>query len=252
MHKNTRNWLAAAGIILFIVMLILVLSYCKHREAVVTLPGISPMTLQHVKICDASSSCKLDAFMLVGQVVGESGDRIVPLLAELSRRFPAIRTICFNSPGGENKSAVAIATAIAKSKMDTCFSATYQQEDGTIISNTMCNSACPLMLLAGQSRTALGSDAKVGIHSSGESLRLCGCTLWTSRAEDERDKYRMLIASYSKINTLRRPYDEQHYQLLAAAFAVPHDSIRYIPPREAMEKFHLFTDVLENFNPVKG
>jgi hypothetical protein len=231
-------------LIAFLIILIVMVFACKHRNDVATQSDFEPMDMEYVKACTSKDICVDDVVLLTGQLVRNSKVAIVEKLQNSINRNPKIRTVCFNSPGGDNDSAEAIGKEIALLKLDTCFAGKYLRSNGVVVKNTICNSACPLILLAGQERISYGNALKVGLHSSNGSCRLCGFTLLEYENKEAMESLESLLRSYSAINPMRIAFDSAHLKLLSLSFKVSHKAIGTLDSQRGLDEFHFYTSIV--------
>lgn len=128
-------------------------------------------SLAKATIADACDSKTKECLKNVFLISGNFDDSTVEALNRLGDR--TARTICFRSNGGRNDTAKALMKIIKEEKLNTCLADEYHLANGTVLKNTMCHSACPLVLVSGYERINLGKNIQVGIHHSGQSIDLC-------------------------------------------------------------------------------
>lgn len=240
--KKDRKYLSY--LIVFLIILVVMLVVCKSRNDVATESGFEPMRLEYVKACNSRHVCDDDVLLLTGQVVRDSNVAIVEGLQSAILMNPKIRTVCFNSPGGDNDSAAAIGKKIALLRLDTCFAGKYLRSNGVVVTSVVCNSACPLILLAGQERISYGNALNVGLHSSSGSCILCGFTLMRYENKEAMKSLGNLISSYSTINPKRVAYDSEHLKLLSLSFNVSHKTLGTLDSQRGLDEFHFYTAIV--------
>lgn len=126
-------------------------------------------TLEYGKACDQNQKNCIDAFIFRGAFTKRSDQKFGQRLQELVEKHPDTKMVCFDSPGGRVEEAAAIAKEIKRLKFDTCVAdmtiIDSEENDINLKYTDQCQSACPLVILAGTHRIAVGQHFKIGLHS---------------------------------------------------------------------------------------
>ncbi|MCP1650094.1 hypothetical protein [Pseudomonas nitroreducens] len=127
--------------------------------------------LKFGKACNQSGEKCLAAFIYEGDFTADhiftsDSDRFRSSLTTLSTLHPEVKTICFNSTGGDNDTAGNIAAIIKQDNFNTCVADFYiTNESEPTRFTASCESACVFALLAGKERISIGNHFILGMHS---------------------------------------------------------------------------------------
>lgn len=146
------------------------LVYHSGRQVASVFRTFSELQLQHGVTCNQDRVVCIKSLILTGEIIPEDEDRFHQLFAEIRRKHPDTKTICFNSPGGHTSAAAAIAKEIKQSEFATCvgdWSITDEQLQFPLPRFTSrCESACAMLVLAGSRRISVGNRFLVGFHAA--------------------------------------------------------------------------------------
>ncbi len=132
------------------------------------------------KACNRDETYCLDNVVLI---VGEISDSTVSDVNKLLEtwRDKGITTVCFDTQGGNIHDASSLGQWILKNGLSTCMAETYFIKDKNDkprqLINTKCDSACNYLLLASNTRIAIGQSYKIATHSAGVNVSLCICNV---------------------------------------------------------------------------
>jgi hypothetical protein len=201
---------------------------CDYRNGNSTVSDYKPMSFEFAKLC-ISDKCDEDIVLAKGQIVASTFDDFIKFIEDQSLDNKKA-TICFDSPGGLNESAFNVGKEISKRGYNTCVSKNYLSSSGEKISNAECNSVCPFVFLSGENRRLIGSDFFLGVHSSGDHIKLCGCKISTDDLSGDqaiKESFIKLLADYKILNLKWKPISNERV-LINKIFEIPHDSLRNI------------------------
>ncbi|QJP95691.1 MULTISPECIES: hypothetical protein [Pseudomonas] len=175
-----------------------------------------------------NSTCKKNVLIILGAI----DDGTVKAIEQLAEK-ETFDTVCFGSPGGSAGVATRIGRWIKSNNLNTCMAEHYKLEGGIDVSNVECQSACPYLLVMGKTRTALGSDFNIGVHSSGVPLDFCVCRFkvnefWPYVSTSD---YRKMLEGSDEA--------EIHLRLLSDSLEVDSTSIHRLTQSE-LEKYAVF------------
>jgi hypothetical protein len=195
-----------------------------------------PVTLDKALIAKA---CTRDEKNCIDQVLLVSGDLdrgTISAIKQLKGSSLQVDTVCFASRGGDKDVAIDIGEWIKKNHLNTCIAEKYLTTDGITMNSPLCASACPYILAMGHKRTALGSNFRIGIHSSGTILNF-GLFTYRITALDYMGLggYKPMLENSGDINSA------QHVELLEDSLATPFDELKYLTTAE-QKKYALFTE----------
>ena len=143
--------------------------------------------------CDGSG-CYLNEVLVLNS---EINDTSANELISKHNKNKDIKTICFNSRGGETSAAIKIINHIQFHDLSTCLADKYIGDDGVDIirkgQTTVCQSACPLILIAANNRLRIGRKQSLGVHHTGTEIKFgifsfkynCGGTEYIEAYKDE-------------------------------------------------------------------
>jgi hypothetical protein len=119
-----------------------------------------------------------------------------------------VDTVCFSSSGGNVEVSILIGNYIKKHGFNTCMASKYKihnilQDGGVLTMHTGgCASMCPLILLMGEERYAIGGNFKIELHHIGKTRNYCICEIKTNSSDSDGDVISMLssVGTESDIN----------------------------------------------------
>lgn len=174
-----------------------------------------------------SGKCDLPTVLLAdGQFMRSSAEEVISDFGAVLKANPTVKTVCFNSPGGDGKASRALGMAIAEKHLDTCFASRYQLMDGSFTGRAICNSACVWTLLAGKERVAMSNDVQVGIHSSRHTVCMFGCTAPLFEDPSEKREFKAALQSFATLREGLLPSGQA--ELLEASYQIRANCIHYV------------------------
>ncbi|MFM2668498.1 hypothetical protein AAFX24_27540 [Vibrio mediterranei] len=157
-------------VLLYLSLLILtitVVSFYYSKDAIVStdqrnnvnLPRVVPATActSDAKYCDSRKT------LLIHSRINYSTSLLLKSWLLIDS---GIEQVCFTSIGGRTLASKLMMNDIARRNMDTCIAESYRLESGELLYFDTCQSACALLMLAGQKRTAIGEQFEIGVHPS--------------------------------------------------------------------------------------
>lgn len=194
--------------------------------------------------CTQSGATCLKTFILEGRISVGDGQKFERKLEKLAAVHPEIDVICLNSYGGENEDAAYIAGVIKDRHLKTCVG-DMPLKDGMSASSglrftAVCESACTLILLAGEERIAIGDRFAFGLHSSrgptemGEDAAAPTDTNAPNKPVSFTSSYAMqrVVANYTGKLSVKQEVFEN---ILNVMSQTPGSKIYLASPREQMD-----------------
>ncbi|QBR00080.1 hypothetical protein [Paraburkholderia pallida] len=158
--------IVAAGLVLLLIFAIAVAWFAWGGGArrLATRQGGNEF-LTYALACGDEKSCNTPAIFFNGGVEPQAphGD-LAENLNKLLEAHPDVRTICFDSGGGNVQEALKVAKLIESRHLDTCVTQLANNEGQLIYLATACHSSCILMFAAGERRIALQPDIAFLFH----------------------------------------------------------------------------------------
>lgn len=205
----------------------------SSQESVVSIvslfaPGLHT-TVEYGKACDQNQKNCIDAFIYRGAFTKRSDKKFAQRLQELVEQHPQTKIVCFDSPGGRVKEAAAIAKEIKRRKFDTCVAdmtiVDSDSNDTKIKYTDQCQSACPLVILSGINRIAVGQHFKIGLHSLSSPYYNFGLL-------DNNDYKKDGVDGFSNSIVVSNDVLEK---ILDTAFLSPSDRMYIVPTKEQFQ-----------------
>lgn len=182
------------------------------------------------KACTGDGKTCIDNVLLLSGYIDQGMIERIDYLTNAHK----INTVCFATRGGSKEFAIKIGEWINKNHKNTCMAEKYLTSNDLTIKSPLCASACPYLLAMGVERTALGSNFKIGIHSSGSTWDFGIFSFETSSSRSNAIKgYKEMLANSSNSSS--------HLQMLYDSLDTRFDSKRYLSSEE-QKQYALFTE----------